>query len=141
MFETRPEHRLDIEAEVQTTIAALDAVDGIEALAGDGHATALDVLVKVSGAQSNAIRAAALTALGSQPKWREYHERAIAQLPDDCRHLAYLSRKAVTEVPQIRDPRETLRGTGDATTRAPGLDKNDGFRRTSVPGAPRVVRR
>ena len=91
---------------------ALDAVDGLAALAGDGHAGALDALVKAVAAPSNAVRAAALTALGARPDWREHRERAIADMPDDLRHLAYLTRKSVHEVPQIRDPRITLLGSG-----------------------------
>ena len=141
LFQTRPEHRLDAEAAVQRTIVALDAIDGIEALAGDGHAAALDALVAVSAAPSNALRASALTALGARPEWREHRDRAMAALPDDLRHLANLSRKAVTEAPQIRDPRMTLLGTGDTTIRAPGLDGDSRLRRTSVPSAPRAGRR
>lgn len=141
LFETHPEHRLDTEAQVQATIVALDAIDGLDALAGDGHAKALDALVKAAAAPSNAVRAAALTALGARPDWREHRDKAVAGLPDDLRHLAHLTRKAVHEVPQIRDPRVTLLGTGTATTRAPGLDREDNIRRTPVPGAPRAGRR
>lgn len=140
-FESRPEHRLDSEAAVQATIAALDAVDGIESLAADGHADALDALVRASAVSSNAVRAAALTALGARSEWREYRDKAVAGLPDDLRHLANLSRKSVAEVPQIRDPRLTLLGEGDATTRAPGLGDDRDTRRTRVSGAPRTGRR
>ncbi len=138
LFDTLPEHRLDAEAMVQATIVALDAIDGIDALAGDGNTDALDALIKVSAAPSNAVRAAALTALGARPEWHAYRDKAMAGLPDDLRHLAHLTRKAVTDVPQIRDPRETLIGTGTATIRAPGLD-DDSFRRSPVPGAPRAA--
>jgi hypothetical protein len=141
LLQTDPEHRLDTEAVVQRTIVALDAIEGIEALAGDGHSAALDALVTVSAAASNAVRAAALTALGTRPEWREHRDRAMAALPDDLRHLAHLSRKAVTEVPQIRDPRVTLLGAGNATIPAPGLGGDSSLRRTSVPGAPRAGRR
>jgi len=140
-FESRPEHRLDSEAAVQATIAALDAVDGIESLAADGHAGALDALIRVSAVSSNAVCAAALTALGARPEWREYRDKAVAGLPDDLRHLAHLSRKSVAEVPQIRDPRTTLLGEGDVTTRAPELDHDRGIPRTRVSGAPRTGRR
>ena len=127
-FEPRPEHQLN-------------AIDGIDALAVEGHAAALDALVKASAVSSNAVRAAALTALGARPEWREYRDRAIAGLPDDLRHLAQLTRRTVAEVPQIRDPRSTLLGTGAATTRAPGLDDGSRIQRTRVPGAPRAGRR
>lgn len=141
LFESLPEHRLDTEAAVQATIVALDAIDGIDALAAEGHADALDALVKASAASSNAVRAAALTALGARPEWREHRDRAVAGLPDDLRHLAHLSRKTVAEVPQVRDPRVTLLGTGTATIRAPGLDDESGILRTRVPGAPSAGRR
>ena len=140
-FEPRPEHQLNAETVVQATIVALDAIDGIDSLAVEGHAAALDALVKASAVSSNAVRAAALTALGARPEWREYRDRAIAGLPDDLRHLAQLTRRTVAEVPQIRDPRATLLGTGAATTRAPGLDDDSGIQRTRVPGAPRAGRR
>lgn len=140
LLSPRPEHRLNSEAEVQATIVALDAVDGLEALASDGHTSALDALVRAAATKSNAVRAAALTALGARPDWREHREKAVAGLPDDVRHLAHLVRKSVHEVPQIRDPRSTLLGSGTATRRAPGLDRDDDFPRTSVPGAPRAVR-
>ncbi|MEP7185176.1 MAG: hypothetical protein ABI767_04995 [Rhodanobacter sp.] len=140
LFESHPEHRLNSETVVQATIVALDAVDGIESLAAEGHVDALDALVKASGASSNAVRAAALTALGARSEWREHRDRAAASLPDDLGHLAHLSRKSVAEVPQIRDPRTTLLGSGTATTRAPGLDDDSGLRRTRVPGAPRAGR-
>jgi hypothetical protein len=141
IFETHPDHRIDTEALVQATIVALDAVDGIEALASDGHAGALATLVKVAAAPSNAIRAAALTALGARPDWREHRDAAMAGLPDELRHLAHLERKAVADVPQIRDPRVTLLGAGDATTRPPGLDGDSNMQRTPVAGAPRAGRR
>ena len=81
IFQTRPEHRLDAEAAVQRTIVALDAIDGIEALAGDGHAAALDALVAVSAAPSNALRASALTALGARPEWREHRAERWRRCP------------------------------------------------------------
>ena len=141
LFETVPEHLLDTEAAVQATIVALDAIDGIDSLAAEGHANALNALVKASASPSNAVRAAALTALGARPEWRAYRERAVAGLPDDLRHLAHLSRKTVAEVPQVRDPRVTLLGTGTETQRAPGLDDKNTILRTRVPGAPSAGRR
>lgn len=140
-FESHPEHWLNTETAVQATIVALDAIDGIESLAADGHADALDSLVKASMASSNAVRAAALTALGARSEWHEYRNRAAASLPDDLRHLAHLSPKTVAEVPQVRDPRVTLLGTGTATTSAPRLGDNSSVQRTRVPGAPRAGRR
>ena len=140
LFGSHPEHELNTETTVQATIVALDAIDGIEALAAQGHAQALDALVKASTASSNAVCIAALTALGSRPEWHKYHDKAAAGLPDDLRHLAHFARKTVAEVPQIRDPRATLVGTGAETTRAPGLDDENSIRRTRVPGAPRVSR-
>lgn len=104
------------------TILALDALDGIEALADDGNAEALDVLVQAAAVQSNAIRAVALTALAAKPDRASQLERAKATLPRVLQHLALFRRMAVQDVPQVDDPREHITGQGEGGPAAPEFD-------------------
>ena len=134
----------EAEAAVQAMIVSLDAIDGIEALASDGHGAALDILVAAAATGSNAVRAAALTALGANPAWREQRDKAAAALPAGLRHLGTLQRKAVTDVPQIRDPRATLIEADRGSRAAPLLADDDpygGDRHTAAANTPRAGRR
>lgn len=135
----------DVEDVVHGTMIALDAVDGIEMLADDGHAAALDLLVQVARVDSNAIRGAALTALAARGERREHLQRALSALPTELRHLAGLRRVHVRDVPQIRDPRVHLAGEEQRVAAAPLLPEEAG-RQTSPPapdasGAPLIRRR
>jgi len=112
----------DVEDAVQGTIVALDAVDGIEALADDGHGPAAEALVRAARVPSNAIRAAALTALAARPERNAQLQRALAELPPELHHLAGLKRMDVGQVPQVRDPRVTLIGVDGHSPAAPTLD-------------------
>ncbi|MGB8816441.1 MAG: hypothetical protein WCC66_00800 [Rhizobiaceae bacterium] len=124
---------------VQGAMVALDAIDGIEMLADDGNAKALDVLVKATQVNSNAIRGAALTALGARGDRWEHLQRAMASLPFELNALAGLRRVNVRDVPQIRDPRMHLIGDGNLATPAPALRGDKGYQtRTPVPGAPQI---
>ena len=95
------EHMHEAEDVVQGTVIALDAVEGLEMLADDGHLKALDALVEVARVNSNALRAAALTALRARADRQEYFARAESALPQDLGHLAHLRRADVKDVPQI----------------------------------------
>ena len=111
----------DAEDIIEATIVALDAIDGIEALATAGHAAAVDVRVAAAATGSNAVRALALTALGADPAWAKQHEKAVASLPADLQHLGKLQRKPVADVPQILDPRDTLIDVDRGSIAAPPL--------------------
>lgn len=126
----------DVEDVVQGTIIALDAIDGIEMLADDGHAAALDLLVQAVRVDSNAIRGAALTVLAARDERREHLQRALSALPTELQPLAALRRANVRDVPQIRDPRAHLAGEERRVDPAPLLAE-DGGRRTRPP-APRA---
>lgn len=124
---------------VQGAMIALDAIDGIEKLADDGNADALDVLVKATQVNSNAIRGAALTALSARADRWEHLQRAMEKLPFELHALAGLRRVDVRDVPQIRDPRAHLLGDGNLAARAPALRGDEGYQtRTPVPGAPQI---
>ena len=138
-----PEHvePFDVEDAVQGTIVALDAIDGIEALADDGQKPAVEALVRASRVPSNAIRAAALTALAARPERASDLQRALAELPHELRHLAALRRTEVGEVPQVRDPRATLIGADSHSSAAPPLDGSGSRERPAVTdrgGAPTI---
>ncbi|MEA2908146.1 MAG: hypothetical protein QOJ15_227 [Bradyrhizobium sp.] len=140
-------HEVEHDAEdvVQVTMVALDAVDGIEMLADDGHSIALDVLVEATRVDSNAVRGAALTALAARDDRREHLQRALSTLPPELRPLAGLRRAQIGDVPQIRDPRVHLAGKEQGSVAAPVLPEDAG-RHTSPPapdarGAPLIRRR
>lgn len=129
---------------VAVTILALDALEGIEALADDGFEPALDVLVQAAAVDSNAIRGFALTALGAKPERRAHRERAMAGLPRELDHLARLRRVPVEQVPQIADPRLHLAGLEQGGPSAPEIVGQGGKYEVEVSpahGAPRVGRR
>ena len=135
----------DVEAVVQGTMIALDAIDGVEKLADDGHAAALGVLVEATRVNSNAIRGAALTALAARDERRDHFQQALSSLPAELRPLAGLRRVRVQDVPQVRDPRVHLTGEERMTPAAPLLpgDTPDRMPR-STPGergAPLIRRR
>jgi hypothetical protein len=136
---------LQIEEITQNTIVALDAVDGIEMLADDGHAAAIDVLVEAASLDSNAIRGAALTALAARGERRDHFERASVALPSTLRALAGLRRTQVHDVPQIQDPRVHLAGEEQMIAGAPILPEHVGSQLTrdapGVVGSPLVRRR
>jgi HEAT repeat protein len=92
------------------TLLALDALDGIEALADAGVAAAGEILVEAAGVDSNAVRAEALAALAARPERRDLFERASRRLPAELRHLAQMRRVPVAEIPRVRDPRVHLTG-------------------------------
>jgi hypothetical protein len=120
-------------------IVALDAIDGIEKLADDGNAAAIDVLVKATKVDSNSIRGAALTALAARGDRWEHLQRAMATLPFELHALAGLRRVSVRDVPQIKDPRAHLLGDGNLAAPAPVLRGDEGYQtRTPVPGAPQI---
>jgi hypothetical protein len=135
----------DVEAVVQGTMIALDAVDGIEGLADDGHAAALDVLVEATRVNSNAIRGAALTALAARDERRDHFQQALSSLPAELRPLAGLRRMRVQDVPQIGDPRVHLAGEERMEPAAPLLpgDMPDQMPRSApgARGAPLIRRR
>ncbi len=135
----------DVEDVVQGTMIALDAVDGIEMLADDGHAAALDLLVEAARVDSNAIRGAALTVLAARGERRDHLQRALSALPTELRPLAGLRRAQVRDVPQIRDPRVHLAGEEQMVAAAPVLPE-DAKSQTGPPapgvrGAPLIRRR
>lgn len=139
-------HELEHESEnvVQGTIIALDAVEGIEKLADDGHAAALNVLVEAARVDSNAIRGAALTVLAARDDRRDHLQRALSTLPPELRPLAALRRMHVRDVPQIRDPRVHLAGEEQKVAAAPVLPEDTRQTRAPAPatrGAPRIRRR
>jgi hypothetical protein len=140
-------HEVEHDAEdvVQVTMVALDAVDGIEVLADDGHSAALDLLVEAARVDSNAIRGAALTALAARDDRREHLQRALFALPPELRPLAGLRRAQIGDVPQIRDPRMHLAGEEQGSVAAPILSEDAG-RHPGPPapdarGAPLIRRR
>jgi hypothetical protein len=130
---------------VQGTMIALDAVDGIEMLADDGHAAALDLLVEAARVDSNAIRGAALTILAARGDRGDHLQRALSALPMELRPLAGLRRAHVRDVPQILDPRVHLAGEEQMVAAAPVLPE-DASNQTRPPapavrGAPLIRRR
>ncbi len=91
---------------MQSTMLALDAIDGIEMLADDGHAAALDLLVEAARVDSNAIRGSALTALAARTKPQEH----LAAPCPRCRASCTRSRTSeVTRWPTAAIPYQTLR--------------------------------
>jgi hypothetical protein len=122
------------EALEASTILALDALDGVEALADDGNAAALETLVEATVVDSNAVRAVALAALAAKPERSPHLERAMAELPKGLRHLAQLRRVSVEGVPQVEDPRVHLAGEELDGTAAPDID--DGAARPGRTTAP-----
>lgn len=116
----------EVEDVVQSTMLALDAIDGIEMLADDGHAAALDLLVEAARVDSNVIRGAALTALAARTDRQEHFSRALSTLPSELHSLARLRRAKIGEVTQIRDPRVHLAGEEQRTPAAPFLPEDEG---------------
>lgn len=132
----------EVEDAVQGQMLALDALDGLVALADDGHEAAVDVLVEAVGVASNAIRGAALTALADRPERRAHLQRALAALPTELHFLAGLRRAQVAEVPQIRDPRLHLAGEEIGGTAAPSIEGDAPHQAgPTIGGAPIVFRR
>lgn len=134
-----------LEDVVQGTMIALDAITGIEMLADDGHAAALDLLVEATRVNSNAIRGAALTALAARGERRDHLQRALSALPVELRPLAELRRAHVRDVPQISDPRVHLAGEEQMLAAAPPLPGDAGNQTRppapGVRGAPLIRRR
>lgn len=106
------------------TILSLDALEAVEALARDGHADALGVLVRAANVQSNPIRALALAVLAAKPEWSDHFARAEAALPRELKYLANARRTALSDVAQIRDPRDFLAGVEKGVQPAPHLQDN-----------------
>lgn len=136
---------LDVEDIVQGTMIALDAVDGIEMLAADGYAAALDTLVAIVQVDSNAIRGAALTALAARGEWQRHFQQALHALPVALRPLAELRRVNVHDVPQVVDPRVHLAGKKQRIIAAPPLPEDAGKQKSPpvlvVHNAPKIHRR
>jgi len=101
-------HANGSEERVQHDMLALDALDGIVALADDGHAPALDALFRVATIGSVTVRSVALAALAARPERADTLERARAALPAELRHIGLTRFASVRDVPQIRDPRVHL---------------------------------
>jgi len=135
----------ELERAIQATLISLDAIDGIEALALDGQSAAIEVLVQAAQVESNAIRAAAITALGARAEWAQYYQRALSALPLELHHLAKLQRADVGKIAQIRDPRAHLASSERQSPPAPSLPEDQGSestRRTfEARGAPQIGRR
>ena len=125
------------------TILSLDALEAIEALAGDGHADALEVLVRAADVESNPVRAFAFAALATKAEWTGHFARAEAALPRDRRYLAKARRTALGDVAQIQDPRDYLAGQEKGVQPPPHL-QDDPSRDAAVAaehGAPKAPRR
>jgi hypothetical protein len=122
------------EALEASTILALDALDGVEALADDGNAAALETLAEAAVVDSNAVRAVALAALAAKADRSPHLERAMAEMPEELRHLAQLRRVSVEDVPQVEDPRVHLAGEERGGANAPDID--DGAPRPGGTTAP-----
>jgi len=88
----------------------LVAVDGIEAVVRTGDAQAADLLLMLVASPDRAVQAAAIVALKYSEHHRDRFARACAMLPPDKAYLADLRRATVWDVPQIADPRRSLRG-------------------------------
>jgi len=119
-------------------MVALEALEGVEALAQADHAAALDVLARAAASSFNPIRAAALTALRSHPEGREHFRRAEAALPSELRHLAEVRRMRASEVQQIRDARTHLARPEAHVAGAPGLGRGAPEPRPAPRNVPRV---
>jgi len=125
------------------TILALDALEGIEALADDAVPQALALLGRAAESNSNAVKAIALTALSARPERRELFDRAKAKLPRDLKHLALMQRVSVKDVPQVKDPRENLVGEEKGIPSAPAITdggKPNNIAVQPISGAPRAGR-
>ena len=129
------------EARVQQDILALDALDGIGVLAREGSSEALDRLVVGAARGSRAVALASIAVLGSRTEWGEQHARARASLPRDHADLALARYTDVSDVPQVRDPRQHLDGVEQGIRKSPPIDLDrDHSSRDLQPagGAPRV---
>ncbi len=142
----RPSRRVSLEIHTAGaieagTILALDALEGIELLADDGHEEALQALVKAAAVNSNAVRAVALTALGAKPDRQDQLKQAKAALPREFGALAQFRRASISEVPQVDDPREYLAGKEQGGPRPPEDTRQSRRPGSSIPaehGAPTI---
>lgn len=134
-------HSHGSEEMVQHEVLALDALDGISALADENSAAALETLVRAAITGSRAVRMVALASLASRPDRSAQLERARSSLPDDLKHFGFARFAAIGDVPQVRDPRKHLAQTeqgGPASPPLPG-DETDRTREPrSNPKAPRI---
>lgn len=122
--------------QVEHDMLALDALDGVLALADDGHAPALEVLFRAATTGSVTVRATALAALGARPERRASLERAKAALPAELRHLALARFASVRDVPQVRDPRVHLAQPEQGGPSAPPLPGDEHAHPRSEPRRP-----
>jgi len=135
-------HHHGAEEAIQAEMLALDAIDGIEALADKGFGEALEVLVRAASVPSNAIRGAALAALAAKPDRRDAFGRALSTLPSELRHLGQLRRVPIEDVPQVRDPRVHLAGKelDGASVPSPAGERGDRAGEAPRHGAPAISR-
>ena len=91
----------------EETILRTTAVDGVGRLAASGDKRALEMLHEFLAVPSISVRRASVQAiLAVKPKAKKQLARL---LPEEHRFLVDVKRRAVTEVRQVKDPRDHLR--------------------------------
>lgn len=100
----------------------VQAVEGLEALAGAGVSAAIDGLVECAEAGSLTVRAVSLAALAGLDGAGERRADAAARLAPDDRYLAGLRRVDVRDVMQVADPTVHLRDAEREVRPAPDID-------------------